>query len=102
MAPAGRRPLRPRITMPGSPTLRPGTLATVPGMRRAAPRVRDTGRDQGPVRWAAHMPGRRGDGLSRRFRHTELLGVREELRAQRPHVRVGPLLEPAVAHVHGL
>ena len=45
-------------------------------------------------------PGR--DGLPRRARDPELLGLRAPLRAPGPHVPAGHLVEPAGAPVHGL
>ena len=45
-------------------------------------------------------PGR--DGLPRRARDPELLGLRAQLRAPGPHVPAGHLLEPARPPVHGL
>ena len=41
-------------------------------------------------------------GYHVRHRHPQLLGVRQQLRAAGPHVRGGPLVEPAVPPVRGL
>ena len=42
------------------------------------------------------------DGVPHRVGHPELLGIRQELRAARPHVRVGGIVEPACPPVRGL
>ena len=63
---------------PGRPRLR--------GLRRSLQLARSVGRD----------------GLPRRARDPELLGVRRELRARRPHVPVERVVEPAGSPVRGV
>ncbi len=70
-----------------------------PGQARAGDRLRrQPGR--APVLVRRGAPGR--DGLPRRARDPELLGLRAPLRAAGPHVPAGHLVEPAGAPVHGL
>ena len=77
-----------------------------PESRRAAPGRRQRGgrgrREDGwlhrqrrarPLHQRPQVRRRRGHGLPRAVRHPQLLGVRQALRAGRPHVRVGRVLE---------
>ena len=57
-------------------------------------------RDQPAARARTEL--HRRDGLPRRARDPQLLGLRRELRAPGPHVRAQRVLEPAPAPVHGV
>src|SRR5205823_9468144 len=59
-------------------------------------------RSAGGAREEAARRDDRRHGLPRPAGDSELLGLREELRAPGPHVRAERFLEPARAPVHGL
>ena len=69
------------------------------GCSSARPELQPVHRDQPRSRQPALH---RRDGLPRRPRDPQLLGLRRELRAPGPHVRAQRVLEPAPAPVHGL
>ena len=77
--------------------------------RRHDERVRRSGRHRCPeLRPERQQPqlqpvsDSRRDGLSRRARDPQLLGLRAELRARRPHVRAGAVMELRRPPLHGL
>ena len=97
--PQRRRPARARRRGRATSTAARWTASSRAGAARAAHGCR---RIRTHPRCSLGAGDARRDGLPRRARDPELLGVRAALRPPGPHVRAGHVVEPAGAPLHGL